>query len=657
MSLRIGRWNCSYRVMESQPQALRAADTLEQRVRRSVLDAYEATLDTVFANDPAVYVVRRLDVKLTMHIAEEPNARALARRWGEQIGAHAVRAILAKPNSANVVRFENQADFVAHFLRDMLSGFAWQHWYYGAFTRFRRSPERECVLTILREYPHLLAAIFNRLARLGSLRAVLDLLDEEAVSVLWSEMAPLAERESTVAEVRVFVQAALRIADALGLWTSGPIDEAVLLETYVATHPQHPDWTDRRSLAAAVCGVLRFAEQRGRIRIARGAYVQEQRGIHAAELAASLDWLDLDWLGDILAGSPLEAVARPVLRQSVKSAVTPNQRKLLVRLSQLLGAAAIPLDHAHPASESNALRIYAALAATDPDLAAHPATISMVKLLVAAWQAIDRIKDPITALQQLQAGRVPGAAAHDIPQEQAQALRSAAALGPLAADIIHELMAHAPIALRTPAESVTETAFAGLFLLVRAITESRLTPPVSLLFALGLQWSAAPQSEQALYVWCGLTKPEPAAAILDRLDPVFCETLLARVKSTLESRASIDSGLIPITDVPADWVATLTETWPSGVSRPASITMLAVHLLRLWARWLRGFSRASVPYLLQQFVRRPGRIEMRTDEIVVTLRPAPLDPVLEMSGYLASTPPVPWLFDRRVSFRIDRRYA
>jgi hypothetical protein len=656
MSFRIGRWNCIYRVMENQPQAFLAADTLEHRVRRSVLDTYEATLATAFAHDPAVYVVRRLDVKLTIHLAEDPNTLALASRWGEQIGADAVRAILAEPNSANVMRFDNQGDFIAHFLSDMLRGFAWQRWCYGAFARFRRSPQRETVLTILREHQHLLAAIFSCLARLGSLRAVLDLLDDGAVALLLSEMGPPTTQESTFGNLRLFVQAALRIAGALGLWTSGPIDEAMLLETYAATHPQPPDWTDRRSLAAAVWSILRFAEQRGRIAISPSAHLQEQWGTHATELAAGLDWLDLDWLREILVGSRVETVAIPPLRQAANGAVTPNQRKLLARLSQLLAAAVIPLDRARPDSQYNALRLYAALAATDFDLAAHPATISIVKLLLAAWHAIDQMDDPITALQHLQAGRVPEAA-RAIPQEQARVLRSVAALGSPAADVIHELIAHTPIALRTPAESVTETTFAGLFLLVRAITEARLAPPPPVLFALGLEWAAALGSEPALFLWCGLTNVEPSSAILDGLDPALCDSLLSRVKSTLDSRASIDPGSSPIDDIPADWIAILTETWPSNVRRPPSITTLAVHLLRLWARWLRGFSRASVPYLLQQFIRRPGQIEIRSSEIVVTLHPAPLDPVLEMSGYLAPTPAVPWLSDRRVSFRVDRRFA
>jgi hypothetical protein len=61
-----------------------------------------------------------------------------------------------------------------------------------------------------------------------------------------------------------------------------------------------------------------------------------------------------------------------------------------------------------------------------------------------------------------------------------------------------------------------------------------------------------------------------------------------------------------------------------------------------------------VPYLLRNLVRRSGRIDIRADEIHVKMRPAPLDAILEMSGYLAPTPAISWLGDRRVSFRIER---
>src|SRR5690606_24882890 len=66
-----------------------------------------------------------------------------------------------------------------------------------------------------------------------------------------------------------------------------------------------------------------------------------------------------------------------------------------------------------------------------------------------------------------------------------------------------------------------------------------------------------------------------------------------------------------------------------------SIALLSVALLRVWARWLNRFAASSVPYLLDNFIRRAGRISM-TDQIIrVEMESRPLDIVLEMAGYLA----------------------
>ena len=83
-----------------------------------------------------------------------------------------------------------------------------------------------------------------------------------------------------------------------------------------------------------------------------------------------------------------------------------------------------------------------------------------------------------------------------------------------------------------------------------------------------------------------------------------------------------------------------------------AVTLTAGVLLRPWARWLRNFGESSVPYLLDQFIRRPGSIWITSTEIVVTLDRRPLDIVLEMAGYLGEIDRVPWLGNRRVRFQL-----
>jgi hypothetical protein len=62
--------------------------------------------------------------------------------------------------------------------------------------------------------------------------------------------------------------------------------------------------------------------------------------------------------------------------------------------------------------------------------------------------------------------------------------------------------------------------------------------------------------------------------------------------------------------------------------------LVADVVLRAWRRWLGALGRSSTAYLLAQFVRRPGQVEIEPGRVLVTLAARPLDVVLEQAGYL-----------------------
>jgi hypothetical protein len=83
-----------------------------------------------------------------------------------------------------------------------------------------------------------------------------------------------------------------------------------------------------------------------------------------------------------------------------------------------------------------------------------------------------------------------------------------------------------------------------------------------------------------------------------------------------------------------------------------TVGLMAAALVRLWARWLRQLGSASLPYLLAQLIRRPGRVRREPDGLLVELRPRPLDVVLQLSDYLAPLEAVPWLSPPVVRFAL-----
>jgi hypothetical protein len=513
-------------------------------------------------------------------------------------------------------------------------------------------------------------------------------LTERSEFDLRAPLRPSGLRASEATEFRIFVRAALAIIEAAELWAEEPLDEEALLTAYAGTHPPLPDWTDRRSLALAVVQVVRFTARRGAIIAPRGVNAERYRERLAAVLAP-LEWLDTRWLEDALrAWFAEDAVAVPFTERSesdlparlrpagLKASATPMQRRLLERLHALLYGGLVALDHREPDSPSNALRIYAALAAAEPEMALQPATSSTIALLLTCWKALLDSAEPLAVMERLRkvgsSGEFDAASGvfdESTPPVMTAAFRAAAALGEPAADVLHELLTRRPIGLASTAHGTIETSCAGLFLLLRAVTDARLPqlvsktgagPLASILLAVGIQWAGAPavrdgEPDAGLAFWSGLAEGRrPVAAILDALDPRGCDALLAAIEDLMRDRAALDPALVVAGEVPADGLGTLAEAWPAAIPISTALALVAVHVLRLWARWLPGIGSSGVPYLLKNLIRRSGRIEVRRDAIDVVLRPAPLDVVLEMSGSLAEVPAIPWLENRKVTLRIDR---
>jgi hypothetical protein len=81
-----------------------------------------------------------------------------------------------------------------------------------------------------------------------------------------------------------------------------------------------------------------------------------------------------------------------------------------------------------------------------------------------------------------------------------------------------------------------------------------------------------------------------------------------------------------------------------------TVGLTSLSLLRVWGRWLGRFAESTAPYVLEQFIRRRGRIHVETAGLIAALEPRSLDVVLEMAGYLEPLEAVPWLGNRRLRF-------
>ena len=507
MDGRIGHLHCH--VLSTRPGAAPTAAierVARERVAASLADALEPTL----GGDPAVYVLRNLRADLALRAEDCVDDAVLARRWGDRL-AVGVRRALAHGDDADseLVRFADQAEFVARFAGDLAAGSAWDRWFYGAFGELRPLGTGGALRAVLLGHRDLLPAVLAWLERHGTLESVLDALDDATRCLL-------VHRHAEEDAVRPLLSAALRLLHALGRHDPRAVDGEPLLERYLATGPAAVSWRDRRSLAQGVLAAIRFLVAEGLVAHAPASPADPAPAASVAQGPfGSLDWLDADWLrerlGDVLDVAPTDA--RSVAGRA-RHGLTPAQLRVVAQLEEVLAGGHVALDLHAVDSPANALRLVAALTARgtdgfDADVAAG---------------VIDRVLHAAARLCSGPAGSELAAAVTAGGREAARAALLRRGADPAVAPALTELAARVvvlaavtrpPHASAPAGDDALATPCAGALLLVRAALDLRLPalcaasgyPPEggfpALLLAIAVRWG-------------GLS-----ASALDRIDPVL----------------------------------------------------------------------------------------------------------------------------------------
>jgi hypothetical protein len=842
----VGHLYCRYRVIGDRHAAHGITTRLDRVLRERVPEVCSEALDQALGDDPTVYVLRHVESQAKLQVVlqgdDEPTDAHLAQRWGEFLANAILRSIATDPNdSNNLVRFSSQAEYVAHFVADLLQGRAWNRWFYGAFAPLQSYSMRDAMRTVLLDHRDSLPAILGYLYRNGTLEQVLAVLDNAILQSLvfnGLDASGKVEPES----IRPLFAGALQLIDRLELWARRPFDKETLFLTYLARGPTTAHWRDRKALAAALVDVLHFLAAQGYLH--RSSRVQDPVFLSQLQQAlGDFDWLDTTWLQasvlELLHGFGGQTADLPV--RPVGHVPTPRQHELLDDLIALLRAGKVQLDRGQPRAPANVLRLYAALIARVPRWAEDDTVIGIIQRLVDAWAWFVRALLPLEAIRQLRQGDIAGVlrmiddgderdqkndteappGTSDGPRRRAMAPRQGfpervtarqgspespdagaqgqsqgtttrhAGVDNQQAQVVHvsqllmRLGESGQIILETliGGESQfslvdakgTETGCAGVFLLVRAISDVRLPglvkstryPPQGeptqlgvLLVTLGLRWAGElgmtyGQVDTGLGLLAGLASPQECddlrrawtatnRADHDRFQEALLQTLAGQhlvSGLTLHLYAvPLDdghtalvagdgvNGLWPLgrvtksvtdaTEIAAQWLAAweratghqttlivvdaaLGSTVRCHGGRPEvvivpeeedahsnhshneliaqhqterqallaalealdhgrlgllaadlTVALTAIAILRVWSRWLRQFATSSIPYILENFIRRTGRLYTDDEGILVEMEPRPLDIVIEMAGYTAELERNAWFGKRRVQFRI-----
>jgi hypothetical protein len=706
----IRQWHTRYRAAGGGGTAVAR---FERDVRPRAADAYTGALEAAFGHDPAVYVLRRLRVGLTVVNPSLADDAVIARRWGVSAVAAAARLIARHGDDTSLVmRFESEAAFVARFLADLLDGVAWDRWYYAPFARYRGRTFSHAVRDALVDSREVLPEILRELTRAGCLRGIIAHLSHEAARELWDDVIAPAREAPTAEDFRLFVRTAVAIVDAVAMWEGARPSEDGILALYFATVPEPPAWTRPRELAQAVLAVLSFLRAMG---LVRTAHDSDETAVCAA--IAPFEWLDREWLAASIA--LVETIA---IRAAVPPVTLPSEVPRLVVRAAMSIADTLSLWCGAPPDEETVLAWCAALDMPAADVPRELARVVMAVLVLLRERGLvhartgetrTRVRDAVESLSWLERAWLAPALeswtedaadapsmpvtprrssltalqariltllrdllrAGDLvlPNQAIESHRNAVAAfaaivtveaslaehpataftiawvlqsiaratrdqpAPSAARVaavIGKILGQPPRAISSNTEGrLVESRFAGVFLLSRALIDARVPQLAAALgaepFAGVLQFLAA--------AWTG--EADPAADIDKGLlfwsgagetcRPPSCGALAAAVERVVQDRAAFAPSLKAEPDLPSN-------------------------VVRLWAQWLRGLAHSSVPWLLQQFILRRGTVRIEGSVVAVSLAPAPLDAVLELSHYLDPIAAVPWLGDARMTFAIDR---
>src|SRR5690349_16851335 len=163
MLVRIGHLECRYRLPANHAASGEAISELEQW-QPQLWQAVAGRLEQTLKNDPGVYILRNVDSRLSIGSLAAIHEEQPADLWVGRLATQVLNHLDA--GGDNLQHFEDQADYVAQFLVDLLTGSAWEKWYYGAFQEVRKFPLRQALLTVLRDNrPHvesILAGIHRR---------------------------------------------------------------------------------------------------------------------------------------------------------------------------------------------------------------------------------------------------------------------------------------------------------------------------------------------------------------------------------------------------------------------------------------------------------------------------------------------------------------
>jgi hypothetical protein len=167
-----------------------AQPLIDQIVRENFAAECSRQISVRWTAQPSVIRIRRLDLRLRLNRVQPDDGR-LVRAWVELL-VKGLFTALASPEGAGsveVVRAGSRAEWLARFIRDLISGQAHQRWEYEEFRPLLEMSTSAALINLLCDEPSEIVPVLLELERSRSLDRLVALLDELALERLFVAVA------------------------------------------------------------------------------------------------------------------------------------------------------------------------------------------------------------------------------------------------------------------------------------------------------------------------------------------------------------------------------------------------------------------------------------------------------------------------------------
>ena len=626
-TLVIDRFQAEYLIPASHSAPARIKADLDAVVRGQLPQALMAVLTRWLGGEEGIWLIRRLDLDLTVNVAWE--SQQLARHWAQNLVQ--LLAQIRHHAGENAIYFDDAVQYRAHFVVDLAAGQAWQRWYYGPFGGLRALPTsaalrttllddaQEGILTLLTLTPQQLAAVLDAISPADAQRMVEGMSAGAQGSDLVVPLMEVWQAWHTSAHAVHGAHAALQLAFGAG----------------------------RGGDAAAQAARLRAAA----ILVALAHFMAGGGGVHAQKLAQAVIHGDVATLFLIVGAAQGEGLqpllAAPVAwRREVVATLLAKQVSITVLSQPLRSTPFGGVFLLLPMLEK--LSVNEEPLAADQQTAADQPTANLLRFLTLVkccgqGRGARLFYDPlIRDLLGIHPTWTVEAAAHW--QAQLSEARLAEILAALHDD---ELPSRQPSALVIAAVR-QQRRMAGL------VIDGQTGSWLHALYAGGggkrgmakglAAWLLSHHEDRAI-----ICEDAPLRQFLQEEAELLLEPLPAP-HAQVQGRAWIDELPARYSQLAAD-LAFL--QLPAALrDKPAvdlALSLLAQQVLRRFAARLPGFARSSLPYLFANFLDFAATVEEEeTRRVVRTSRP-PLNMILSMTGICRSSYQLTWLDARPVA--------